>query len=336
MPFDLVGTPSADNLYLKSAQWPDWQEDPSSYYAAYDRGSEAPDDPRRPLLKVPVADYAAAYLLAAADDDLGLSSEVSLRIGVLDGPRRTTLHDFSAEVPRWRGKRNAVTQAVFPVSRGNLYLVRVPIGTAFAQDFTDEWGLDLEVTKQLRLAIRRPDPCRYQVRPLGLPSGVHLFGMTLMRSPIQLRVSSNEAGHVFNEPRTPTFHVRLHGVARKTTCTVEAVATDYYGQQTVVRTGELTVEPGEKLEQELEIGVACAADIMNYRSASCPVAAKSCARDDVCLAAGQHAASSGRVAVWRLGLQRDSLHTERPRHCGTAVRQSRSALRHVRLLGRDA
>jgi hypothetical protein len=256
VPFDLVGTPSADNLYLKSAQWPDWQEDPSSYYAAYDRGSEAPDDPRRPLLKVPVADYAAAYLLAAADDDLGLSSEVSLRIGVLDGPRRTTLHDFSAEVPRWRGKRNAVTQAVFPVSRGNLYLVRVPIGTAFAQDFTDEWGLDLEVTKQLRLAIRRPDPCRYQVRPLGLPSGVHLFGMTLMRSPIQLRVSSNEAGHVFNEPRTPTFHVRLHGVARKTTCTVEAVATDYYGQQTVVRTGELTVEPGEKLEQELEIGVA--------------------------------------------------------------------------------
>ena len=69
VPFDLVASPSADNLFLKSAQWPDWQEDPSSYYAAYDRGSELPGDPRRPLFKVPVADYAAVYLLATADDD---------------------------------------------------------------------------------------------------------------------------------------------------------------------------------------------------------------------------------------------------------------------------
>ncbi len=255
IPFDLIGTPAADNLFLKSAQWPDWQEDPSSYYAAYDRGSEVPGDPQRPLFKVPVADYAAVYLLAAADDDPALSDAISFRIGTLDGPRRTTLHDFSAEVPRWHGKRNAVTQAVFPVPQGNLYLIRVPIGTAFAQDFSDEWAFDVEVTKQLRLAIRRPDPCRYQVRPLGLPSGVHLFGMTFMRSPIQIRVSSDEAGHVFNEPQTPTFRVQLHGVGRKTACVIEAVATDYYGEQQVVRTEERTLEPGAKTQRDLAIPV---------------------------------------------------------------------------------
>lgn len=255
VPFDLVGDPSADNLFLESAQWADWQEDPSSYYAAYDRGSEAPGDPRRPLFKVPVADYAAVYLLAAAEDDAGLSNAISFRIGALDGPRRTTLHDFSAEVPRWHGKRNAVTQAVFPVPQGNLYLVRVPIGTAMAQDFTDEWALDVEVTKQLRLAIRRPDPCRYQIRPLGLPSGVHLFGMTFMRSPVQIRVSSDEAGHIFNQPQTPTFHVRLQGVGRKTTCVIEAVATDYDGEQQVVRTEELALEPGAKTQRDLAIPV---------------------------------------------------------------------------------
>ncbi|HPM81064.1 MAG TPA: hypothetical protein PLF81_10205, partial [Candidatus Anammoximicrobium sp.] len=255
VPFDLVGTPAADNWFLKSAQWPDWEEDPSSYYAAYDRGSEAPGDPRRPLFKLPVADYSAVYLLAAADDDINLSNVVSFRIGALDGPRRTTLHDFSAEVPRWHGKRNAVTQAVFPVPQGNLYLIRVPIGSAFAQDFSDEWALDVEVTKQLRLAIRRPDPCRYQFRPLGLPSGVHLFGMTFMRSPVQMRVSSDEAGHVFNEPQTPTFHVRLHGVGRKSTCVIEAVATDYYGEQQVVRTDELTLQPGATIERDVAIPV---------------------------------------------------------------------------------
>ena len=42
VPFDLAGTPSADNVFLKSAEWPDWQEDPSSYYAAYDKGPEVP------------------------------------------------------------------------------------------------------------------------------------------------------------------------------------------------------------------------------------------------------------------------------------------------------
>ena len=31
VPFDLVSRPNADNLFLKSAEWPDWKEDPSSY-----------------------------------------------------------------------------------------------------------------------------------------------------------------------------------------------------------------------------------------------------------------------------------------------------------------
>ncbi len=255
VPFELVASPSADNLFLKSAQWPDWQEDPSSYYAAYDRGPELPGDPRRPLFQVPVADYAAVYLLAAADDDPALSNTISFRIGAFDGPRRTTLHDVGAEVPRWNGKRNAVTQAVCPVAQGNLYLVRVPIGKAFAQDFTDEWAFDVEVTKQLRLAIRRPDPCRYQIRPLGLPSGVHLFGMTFLRSPVQVRVSSDQAGHVFNAPQTPTFRVQLRGVGRKTACMVEAVATDFYGQQQVVRTDDLALAPGTTIERDVTLPV---------------------------------------------------------------------------------
>ena len=65
IPFDLVAGPGADNFFLKDAGWPDWQKDPSSYYAPYDKGPETPGDPQRPMFKVPVADYNAVYLLAA-------------------------------------------------------------------------------------------------------------------------------------------------------------------------------------------------------------------------------------------------------------------------------
>src|SRR5438445_8141114 len=61
IPFDLVSKPGADNFFLKSAGWPDWEKDPSSYYAAYDKGPEKPGDPHRPMFKIPVADYAAVY-----------------------------------------------------------------------------------------------------------------------------------------------------------------------------------------------------------------------------------------------------------------------------------
>ena len=215
IPFDLVTRPGADNFFLKSAGWPDWQKDPSSYYAAYDKGPETPGDPQRPMFKVPVADYAAVYLLAAADNDRALSNVVSFRIGAMDGSRRVTLHDFTATVPRFDETKAPGITTVIPTTAGNVFLVRVPLGLAFAQDFKDEWAFDVEVTKELRLAIRRPDPCRFQIRPLGAPSGVHIFGMTFQRSPVQMEVTSDEAGHVFNEPQTPTFHVKLHHVGAR-------------------------------------------------------------------------------------------------------------------------
>lgn len=256
VPFDLVVRPDADNLFLKSAEWPDWKTDPSSYYSAYDKGPETSGDPRRPLFKIPVADYSAAYLLAAAETDPALSSTVSFRIGAFDGPRRTTLHDFSAGVPRSNeSKRGATVVQVIPQKAGNVFVVRVPLGSAFAQDFRDEWAFDVELTKELRLAVRRPDPCRYQIRPLGLPSGVHVYGMTFQRAPVQMEVTSDEAGHVFNEPDRPTFRVALRQASRKLNVVVEAAATDVYGNVTTVRSDEIALAVGGGAVRDLTIPV---------------------------------------------------------------------------------
>jgi len=256
VPFDLVSKNGADNFFLKSAEWPDWQKDPSSYYAPYDKGPETPGDPRRPMFKVPVADYSAVYLLAVCDNDRALSDVVSFRIGAMDGSRRLTLHDFSATVPRFDEKKPSGATTVIPTAAGNIFLIKVPLGLAFAQDFRDEWALDVEVTKQLRLAVRRPDPCRFQIRPLGAPSGVHIFGMTFARSPVQMTVTSDEAGHVFNEPQVPKFHVKLRHVgARAGKLSLEAVATDFYGETTRVTVDEIEFPKNGELNHDISIPV---------------------------------------------------------------------------------
>jgi hypothetical protein len=244
VPFDLVDKPGADNLFLKAADWSDWQADPGKYYAAYD------DTPKektasRPILHIPVADYTAVWLLAAADNDPSLSPVVSLRIGSIRGRERTVYHDFSTVVPRAGEKKAVGVVATLPGKDGNLFLVRIPLGKAFAQDFKDQLQLDVDVTKELRLAVRRPDPARYNIRPLGLPSGVRIYGMTFERSPIQMEVTSGESGHIFNEPQTPTFRVTLRNPSSSmVNCMVLATATDYEGNVTTNSIPEVKIGSG--------------------------------------------------------------------------------------------
>lgn len=255
IPFDLPSGEAGGNLFLSSAQWPDWAEDPSRYYSDYDSVPEEPTQ-MRPFFQLPVADYDSIWLLAATDPDPALSPVVSFRIGCFDGRRRTAIHDFSATVPRGSEARGENVVRALPMGGGNLFLMRVPLRAAIAQDFRDRTALDVEVTKQLRLAIRRPDPCRFRYRPLGVPGGVHIYGMTFERSAVQMEVTGDEAGHVFNEPQTPTFEVTLRGVhpAGPTSgpWIVEAVATDYYGETT---TASVEIGPNFVPEARIELPI---------------------------------------------------------------------------------
>jgi hypothetical protein len=254
-PFDVVVRDGVDNLFLNTAEWPKWREDPSRYYADYHDRSEG--DPRRPMFRIPVADYQYVYLLAAAEDDEAFSQAVSFRIGAFDKSKRVTLHDFEAEVPRFGGKRTKLARVQIPLAeKRNLFVVQVPLGKAIAQDFNHEWAFDVEVTKKLRLQLRRPDPNRYQVRPLGLPSGVHIFGMTFMRSPVQMEVRSEESGHVFNEPAKPVFSVKLTNIDRReTSVQIVAEATDFYGQTTTVKSPEIKLQYDRSVTHQIEIPV---------------------------------------------------------------------------------
>ncbi len=196
VPFEVRG---GEALSLAQAGWPEWEKDPGSFYEAYDAGARYIGDPRLPLAQAPKADYVAAHLLAHATDDPGAtSSRVVLRAGRrLAGAgvnSQVALYDFGAEVPR--GKE--------------LQVVRIPFTEAFAHWIEGD-VLDLELTKELRLAVRSPDPCRFRWRPLGLPSGVKVAAVTLEKSPLQFQLTAGTEGSLF-EGEAPHFTAGLQNI----------------------------------------------------------------------------------------------------------------------------
>lgn len=202
---------SQDQVNLRPAQWIEWQTDPAAYYENYDMGSPIAFDPRMTMLRVPAADYIAAHLLAVADDDPGLTSTLTLRAGSYGGGRDLVVqHDFSVQVPRHRELGKLKPGQVVATPAGRLAHVMLPLPRAIAQDLGG--AMDIELTKEVRLAVRSPDPCRWRYRPLGLPSGVRIAAMVLEKAPLQMRVTSGEAGHAFVQPQTPTFQVLLDNI----------------------------------------------------------------------------------------------------------------------------
>ncbi|MCM8760008.1 MAG: hypothetical protein NC906_09610, partial [Candidatus Omnitrophica bacterium] len=156
---------------------------------------------------------------------------LTLRIGKFSGGHGQTKYtDFSIKIPRAGSLRGGM--GMIKTEEENLFLVKVPLDSAIWQDFKNQSVIDVDITKEIRLAIRRPDPCRFQTRPLGLPSGVHIYGITFERSPVRMEIDSDQPGHVFNEPEKPVFNVRLSKLLPFRECEIEAKATDWYGNIT--------------------------------------------------------------------------------------------------------
>jgi len=256
-----AGAGGADNLCLRSAEWPEWRTDPGSYYENYDCAPFFQGDPRTPILRVPNACYSAAYVVGMADTMPETSTVVSIRTGIFD--RLGIYHDVAGEAPRWTETGGKWVVKPLPAlllevgqpgekRGGNLFMIRIPLGGTFPQDF-EVYGdsLALELTKELRLAVRQPDPCRFRIRPLGLPSSVHIFGFTLEESPVRMRVTSPEIGHVFVEPQTPTFTVRLTSVVAEPRTFGLAIETQDFGGAEESRERTVELAPGETREETI-------------------------------------------------------------------------------------
>jgi hypothetical protein len=232
IPINIVDSRGNNNLFLHNTGWPDWQKDPLSFYSVYDAVPKEPTD-TLPVVQIPTDDYNAVYVLASCENSAAYSDVLSLRIGVKNGAVQTTYHDYEFHVPRENEKRGDNVVKVLSSPTGNIFLLRLPINGTFAQEFSDHRALDVEITKKIRLAVAMPDAARFQYRPLGLPSGVHLYGMTFERAPLRLFMQAAQTGNVFNQPQIPSFWLRLEQVDNSPAknITVHASAVDYYGNK---------------------------------------------------------------------------------------------------------
>ena len=244
IPFELARSGENTNLFLKNAGWPEWEKDPLKFYSSYDSAPATPTD-AMPVVQIPVDDYSAVWVLASCENDAQFSDVLSLRIGAKQGAAQTTYRDYEFQIPRAGQKIGANVVRALPGENGNLFLMRLPLNAALSQEFANQRTLDVEITKRIRLAVAKPDAARFQRMPLGLPSGVHLYGMTFERAPIRLQLRAAEIGNVFNEPQTPSFVVDVVRTDNTTlkNLTVRARATDYYGHTQNFPALELTDGP---------------------------------------------------------------------------------------------
>jgi hypothetical protein len=207
VPFELAAG-GQSVVDLRKARWIEQKQDPQDTYENYEGGPPVVHDPRMPFLRVPLLDYVAAHVLAVADDDPATTPNFTLRAGRYGHSTQVVFHSFPAAAPR-KAEAGKVAPAL-QTPAGPFFHVRVPFTEAFAQDLT-HW-MEIELTKEVRLTRRVPDPNRTRSRPLGLPCGVRIAALTLERSPLQMRVGSKESGHAFVQPQQPTFAVHLTNI----------------------------------------------------------------------------------------------------------------------------
>jgi len=204
---------------------------------AYVRCEAASKDPKRVMLRVPRRQYRELVLVAAADTRDQATNILNTR---MVKPWRGMVLDRCCPVPRWNETRSTGEPAAVPLGvmlrsrkskaeAGRLWLVRVPLDPGAFQDF-----LGSPQEPALELDLTAPPAREGYPEIVRTPSAVHVFAATLVESPVEILVNSDEVGHIFVQPKRPSlrFHLR-NTTPREQSGRIEIRITDFYGNARV-------------------------------------------------------------------------------------------------------
>jgi hypothetical protein len=179
-------------------------------------------DRRRVMLRVPRRQYNAMALLVAADTRAAATSLLTVR---MVKAVRCHFLDASGQIPD--PAEAGATSGSFPATRlpakgptaanreQTLWLVRIPLDPGAFQDFLGD-----EREPFLDLDLMTPEGNK----------GLHIFAATLIEPPVEMKVTSDEIGHIFVEPQTPRFHCILRNfTTAPQSGRIEVATVDYYG-----------------------------------------------------------------------------------------------------------
>lgn len=93
--------------------------------------------------------------------------------------------------------------------KGSLHLVTIPLEPEGLASLADLDHLEFELTKEVRVYRSFPDPIYYSKHSAGLPSGVHVYAITLERAAIDVDFQPDKFAHIWTAPDTPYYTITL-------------------------------------------------------------------------------------------------------------------------------
>jgi hypothetical protein len=164
-------------------------------------------DPGRIQFRIPNGQYAKMHLLAAFTDEADTTPIVTAQFY-----RDSAGHpvNFAGKVPLFTAASPASVPLQLPNgTKGSLHLVTIPLEPNGPIAFSNQPYLEFELTKEVRIYRAYPDPTYYSMHGAGLPSGVHVFGVTLERPAVEVDFQPDQVAHIWTAPAKPSYTAKL-------------------------------------------------------------------------------------------------------------------------------
>jgi hypothetical protein len=181
-------------------------------------------EPGRIQFRVPNGSYTKLHLLAAYSGEPDTIPTVTAQF-YRDSAGAPV--NFAGKVPLFSAAgAHALPAALGAAKKMSLHVVTIPLEPNGVSAFSDLDHLEFELTKQVRTFRGFPDPIQYSRHGAGLPSGVHVFAITLERPAVEVDLQPDAFAHIWTAPATPSYTVAL----RNTSTVKQAVALDLEAQ----------------------------------------------------------------------------------------------------------
>jgi hypothetical protein len=215
-------------------------------------------EPGRIQFRVPNGQYTRLHLLAAASGEPDTTPTVTAQFY-----RDNAGHpvNFAGVAPLFSepGKPHAIAATLGGGSKVNLHLVTIPLEPNGAATLTDQDHLEFELTKQVRTYRSFPDPINYSQHGAGLPSGVHVFAVTLERPAVEVDFQPDAFAHVWTAPAKPSYTAKLKNASTaEQVVNLQLATTSHDGEEKTV------VKQSAKLAPGAEQAVSLPLDLKKY------------------------------------------------------------------------
>jgi hypothetical protein len=175
--------------------------------------------------------YSKLHLLAAASGEPDTTPVVTVQLFRAGAGHPV---NFIGRVPLASapGQPHAAAATLAGGGKVQLHLVTIPLDPDGTAAFADQDHLDFELTKEVRVRRDFPDPINYSVHGAGLPSGVHVFGITLERPAVTVDFQPDQFAHIWTAPAQPSYTARLKNQSpRQQSVFLELTTTSHDGKE---------------------------------------------------------------------------------------------------------